>query len=72
VDEIFRAAHTLKGGAGTVQMNEIAGFTHVLEDVLDGIRDGSISMSEDLVDILLGSIDIIKSMMSCSDRRERL
>jgi two-component system chemotaxis sensor kinase CheA len=63
VDEIFRAAHTLKGGAGTVQMNEIAGFTHVLEDVLDGIRDGSISMSEDLVDILLGSIDIIKSMM---------
>jgi two-component system chemotaxis sensor kinase CheA len=64
IDEIFRAAHTLKGGAGTVQMNEIAGFTHVLEDVLDGIRDGSISMSEDLVDILLGSIDIIKSMMS--------
>ncbi|HPG87090.1 MAG TPA: Hpt domain-containing protein, partial [Spirochaetales bacterium] len=32
VDEIFRAAHTLKGGAGTVEMTELAGFTHVMED----------------------------------------
>ena len=40
VDEIFRAAHTLKGGSATVEMNDLAHFTHLVEDVLDGIRSG--------------------------------
>ena len=38
VDEIFRAAHTLKGGSATVEMTELASFTHKVEDVLDEIR----------------------------------
>ncbi len=38
IDEIFRAAHTLKGGAATVQMNELSSFTHLLEDLLDDLR----------------------------------
>jgi two-component system chemotaxis sensor kinase CheA len=38
INEIFRAAHTLKGAAGTVQMKELAGFTHLVEDVFDAIR----------------------------------
>jgi len=63
VDEIFRAAHTLKGGAATVQMFELSEFTHILEDVLDEIRSGSVQMSEGLVDTLLTSIDVIKSML---------
>lgn len=63
VDEIFRAAHTLKGGAATVQMFELSEFTHVVEDVLDEIRSGSIKMTGDLVDVLLNSIDVIKAMM---------
>ena len=35
VDEIFRAAHTLKGGSATVEMTELSGFTHAVEDLLD-------------------------------------
>ena len=35
IDEIFRAAHTLKGGSATVEMNELSHFTHTVEDVLD-------------------------------------
>ncbi|MDR2900806.1 MAG: Hpt domain-containing protein, partial [Treponema sp.] len=63
VDEIFRAAHTLKGGAATVEMGELAHFTHIVEDVLDAIRSDTLTVNEDIVDILLAAIDIIKAML---------
>ena len=64
IDEIFRAAHTLKGGAATVQMEELSGFTHMLEDLLDEIRSGKVAVKEENVDVLLSSIDVIKAMLS--------
>ena len=68
VDEIFRAAHTLKGGAGTVEMMELAEFTHLVEDVLDGIRSGKAAVTEAVIDALLGSIDVIKAMLDSRSR----
>jgi two-component system chemotaxis sensor kinase CheA len=64
VDEIFRAAHTLKGGAATVEMMELSHFTHLVEDVLDAIRSDAVAVNEDVVDTLLAAIDIIKAMIS--------
>jgi two-component system chemotaxis sensor kinase CheA len=64
VDEVFRAAHTLKGAAATVQMSELAEFTHVVEDTLDEIRSGNISVTGDVVDLLLRAIDVIKDMLA--------
>jgi two-component system chemotaxis sensor kinase CheA len=46
IDEIFRAAHTLKGGSATVEMHELSGFTHVMEDLLDVIRAGTVSVTD--------------------------
>ncbi|MDR1059149.1 MAG: chemotaxis protein CheA [Treponema sp.] len=63
VDEIFRAAHTLKGGAATVEMMELSHFTHLVEDVLDAIRSDQLAINEDVVDTLLAAIDIIKAML---------
>ena len=63
IDEIFRAAHTLKGGSATVEMNELSGFTHAVEDLLDELRSGTISVTEPVVDALLSAIDIIKAML---------
>ncbi len=63
MDEIFRAAHTLKGGSATVEMTELAEFTHAIEDLLDELRSDTIQVSEDIVDMLLQSIDVIKSML---------
>ena len=68
VDEIFRASHTLKGASGAVQMDELTGFTHLLEDVLDEIRGGSVAVDGGIVDTLLASVDIIKNMLD--HRRE--
>jgi two-component system chemotaxis sensor kinase CheA len=66
IDEIFRAAHTLKGGAATVQMMELSEFTHLVEDVFDAIRNEQVSADSELIDTLLNSIDIMKSMMEAS------
>jgi len=63
VDEIFRAAHTLKGGSATVEMMELSHFTHLVEDVFDAIRGGQISVNGDVVDTLLQAIDVIKAML---------
>lgn len=63
IDEIFRAAHTLKGGSATVEMNELSQFTHKVEDVLDEIRSDRLAVNEDVVDLLLSSIDVIKAML---------
>ncbi|GHV95899.1 chemotaxis protein CheA [Spirochaetia bacterium] len=63
VDEIFRAAHTLKGGSATVEMMELSHFTHLVEDVLDAIRSDQLAVNEDVVDTLLSAIDVIKAML---------
>lgn len=63
IDEIFRAAHTLKGGSATVEMTELATFCHDVEDLLDALRGGLVDVSEPIVDVLLTSIDTIKSML---------
>ena len=63
IDEIFRAAHTLKGGSATVEMTELSTFTHAVEDVLDELRSDAIPVTEDVVDVLLSSIDVIKAML---------
>lgn len=64
VDEIFRAAHTLKGGAGTVEMTELAEFTHVVEDLLDAIRSDAVRVNEEIIDALLAGIDVVKAMLN--------
>ena len=63
IDEIFRAAHTLKGGSATVEMNELSSFTHTVEDVLDELRSDRLKVTENVVDVLLSAIDVIKSML---------
>jgi len=63
VDEIFRAAHTLKGGSATVEMMELSSFTHAMEDLLDQVRSKVVPITEDVVDLLLKAIDVIKAML---------
>lgn len=71
IDEIFRAAHTLKGAAATVQMTQLSEFTHLVEDVLDSIRSNELTADEGVVDLLLNSIDVIKDMMTAQKNGEQ-
>ncbi|AYE36519.1 chemotaxis protein CheA [Borrelia turcica IST7] len=63
IDEIFRAAHTFKGSSASVDMMELSEFTHVVEDVFDAIRDNKLKICNNLVDLLLNSLDVIKGML---------
>ncbi|OQW72647.1 MAG: chemotaxis protein CheA [Proteobacteria bacterium ST_bin11] len=57
INAIFRAAHTIKGSAGLFGLDHIVAFTHVVESVLDTLRDGKLSVSPELVAILLPCCD---------------
>ncbi|MFT6429092.1 MAG: two-component system chemotaxis sensor kinase CheA [Halopseudomonas sp.] len=50
---IFRAAHTIKGSAGLFGLEPVVGFTHIVEDVLDRVRDGTVVINSELVALLL-------------------
>lgn len=63
LNAVFRAAHTIKGGAGVVECDFIVNFTHVVENALDGARDGRIKMDSDLIQLLLASGDHITQLL---------
>ncbi len=65
INAIFRAAHTIKGGAGVIECNFIVEFTHVLENVLDEMRSGSITPDRGLIEVLLASSDHLTTLMGC-------
>jgi len=64
INTIFRAAHSIKGGSGTFGLNDVATFTHVMETLLDEMRDGRREVTQDAVDILLRSVDVLRDMLS--------
>jgi len=64
INEIFRAAHSIKGGSGTFGFNEIAGFTHVLETLLDEMRDGRRDVTQESIDAMLQAVDVLRDMLT--------
>lgn len=63
VNAIFRAAHTIKGSAGLFALEDIVGFTHVLESVLDRVRANELEIDADLVALLLLCKDHVGQMV---------
>ncbi|WP_137983769.1 chemotaxis protein CheA [Pseudomonas viridiflava] len=57
IGAVFRAAHTIKGSAGLFGLTPIVSFTHIVEDVLDRLREGSVSVNAELIAVLLKSGD---------------
>jgi len=59
VNAIFRAAHTIKGSAGLFGLDDIVAFTHVVEGVLDKVRDGALPLDDALTSLMLACGDHI-------------
>ncbi len=64
INNIFRAAHSIKGGGGTFGFTEIADFTHGIETLLDEVRDGSRSVTEDIIQLFLECVDCLRGMLN--------
>jgi two-component system chemotaxis sensor kinase CheA len=63
LNAIFRAAHSIKGGAATFGFSDIAEFTHQLENLLDGIRKRERVLRADMVDVFLACGDTLTGMV---------
>lgn len=63
INNIFRAAHSIKGGGGTFGFVEVSDFTHWVETVLDEMRSGERAVTEDGITLLLESVDCLRGMM---------
>ncbi len=64
INTIFRAAHSIKGGAGTFGFGEISKFTHAVETLLDQMRNGTRGVSADAVQVLLQAVDAMREMVA--------
>ena len=62
LQEIFRAAHTLKDSSGMLGFDAMAGLTHAMEDLLDRVRKGEQAVTPELIDVLLLSLDGLKAL----------
>ena len=72
INTIFRAAHSIKGGSGTFGLNDVATFTHVMETLLDEMRDGKRDVTQESVNILLESVDVLREMLATLQAEEEL
>lgn len=64
INAIFRAAHTIKGSAGLFSLDHIVAFTHTVESLLDKVRDGSVTLNDEMVVLLLSCCDYLSGMMN--------
>ena len=63
INSVFRAAHSIKGGAGTFGFDAIASLTHVLETLLDELRAGKRALEANAVDAMLASVDVLRALL---------
>jgi two-component system chemotaxis sensor kinase CheA len=72
INAIFRAAHSIKGGGGTFGFNDISKFTHLVEALLDEVREGTRVVTAELVNALLHSIDTLREMLKAAQEGGQL
>ncbi len=63
INEIFRAAHSLKGMAGTMGFKRMQNLTHVMENVFSEVRNGKMSVTANLVDVLFQCLDALENYL---------
>lgn len=61
--KLFRAAHSIKGGAATFGLPAVARFTHHAESLLDAMREGAVVATAETVDLLLQATDLLRTML---------
>ena len=63
INEIFRSAHTLKGMSATMGYEDLAKLTHKMENVLDAIRNQTIAVTPELIDVVFLAVDDLEAMV---------
>ena len=64
INEIFRAAHSLKGMAGTMGYKRMQNLTHDMENVFSEVRNGNVKVTSDMVDVLFQCLDALETYVT--------
>ncbi|NLT94237.1 MAG: chemotaxis protein CheA [Clostridia bacterium] len=72
INEIFRAAHTIKGMAATMGFEQITELTHKMENLLGKIRDKELNFSSDISDLLFKCVDTLEQMINNIDENKEI
>ncbi len=64
INNVFRAAHSIKGGSATVGFRDIAEFTHLLETILDLVREGGAMPTPAMINVLLEAVDVLRELIA--------
>jgi two-component system, chemotaxis family, sensor kinase CheA len=73
IEEMFRVAHTIKGNASALEFPELAGFAHVVEDLLEAARKHELTMSREVISLLLQGVDALRVLVpAAAEGKDRL
>jgi two-component system chemotaxis sensor kinase CheA len=64
INAVFRAVHSVKGGAGIFGFDALVGFAHVFETVLDTMRNGKLAPTTEVIDIMLTAADVLTDLVN--------
>src|SRR6476660_8790233 len=67
INVVFRAAHSIKGGAATFGFTAVTDLTHLLETLLDEARSGKRSLDGEAIGALLASVDVLRSLLGAAE-----
>ncbi len=67
IDKIFRAAHSIKGGAGFLQFSTIGKLAHIMETLLSSLRSGAMSVTDEIIEALLAGTDKLGELLAGID-----
>uniref|UniRef100_UPI0028040AD5 Hpt domain-containing protein n=1 Tax=uncultured Desulfovibrio sp. TaxID=167968 RepID=UPI0028040AD5 len=67
VNDLFRYFHNMKGNSGIIGYNELNGLTHEAETLLNNVRQGKITPSHELIDLLLLTVDVMEGLVQTID-----
>ncbi|HEX4605632.1 MAG TPA: chemotaxis protein CheA [Candidatus Angelobacter sp.] len=68
IQGIFRVVHTMKGNASLLEIEGLLAFTHNAEDLLDDLRNGKLSVTPDIIALLLDLVDALRQMVAAAGR----
>ena len=73
LEEMFRVAHTIKGNASALDFPELAGFAHVMEDLLEALRQHELTISREVISLLLHAVDALRALVpAAAEGNDRL
>jgi two-component system chemotaxis sensor kinase CheA len=72
LNSIFRAAHSIKGGSGIFGFDALTGLTHIMENLLDKARQGTTQLNEEIVNVLLETVDLLKTTLETYRNKEEV